>query len=84
MPAAITAVSAELDGLEIRGAEFHWIVPDTADTNVDPDRACAYDRLVANSALLSHFKLWGIANWFTDKKVSDHWPVWDTFDTAHP
>lgn len=78
------ASPAELDDLAIRAADFHWIVPDTADTNVDPDHACAYDRLVANSALFSHFKLWGIANWFIDKRVSDHWPVWVTFDTAHP
>jgi deoxyribonuclease-1-like protein len=78
------ATPADFDVLQIRGAEFHWIVPDTADTNVNPDHACAYDRLVANSALFSHFKQWGIANWFTDKKISDHWPVWATFDTAHP
>jgi endonuclease/exonuclease/phosphatase family metal-dependent hydrolase len=78
------ATPGQLDALEIRGAQFHWIVPDTADTNVNPDRICAYDRLVANSALFSHFQLWGIANWFTDKKVSDHWPVWAIFDTAHP
>ncbi|MCZ6604737.1 MAG: hypothetical protein O7A03_06295 [Alphaproteobacteria bacterium] len=78
------ATPAQLDALEIRGAGFHWIVPDTADTNVNPNRACAYDRLVANSALFSHFKLWGIADWFTNKKLSDHWPVWVTFDAAHP
>lgn len=78
------ASPAELDALQIRGREFHWIVPDRADTNVNPDHACAYDRLVANSALFSHFRIWGIANWFTDKAISDHWPVWATFDTAHP
>ena len=49
--------------------------------DVNPSSACAYDRLVADSALFSYFKLWGIANWFTDKKISDHWPVWVTFDT---
>lgn len=75
---------ADLDRLEIHSAEFVWIVPDSADTNVSPDRACAYDRLVANRALFSHFKRWGIADWFTDKRVSDHWPVWVTFGTASP
>jgi endonuclease/exonuclease/phosphatase family metal-dependent hydrolase len=78
------ATPSDLDALQIRGPEFHWIVPDSADTNVNPGSACAYDRLVASSSLLSHFKLWGIANWFTDKKISDHWPVWVTYDTAEP
>jgi endonuclease/exonuclease/phosphatase family metal-dependent hydrolase len=78
------ASPAELDTLEIRGAEYHWIVPDSADTNVSPGTACAYDRLVANQALSTHFKLWGIANWFTNGAVSDHWPVWVAFTTAHP
>jgi deoxyribonuclease-1 len=78
------ATPAQLDALAIRGTAFHWIVPDTADTNVSPNSACAYDRLIANRALFSHLKVWGIANWFTDNKVSDHWPVWVTFKTAHP
>jgi endonuclease/exonuclease/phosphatase family metal-dependent hydrolase len=78
------ATPAQLNEMEIRGADFHWIVPDTADTNVNPDTECAYDRLVANEGLSGHFKRWGIADWFTDKRISDHWPVWVTFGTASP
>lgn len=78
------ASPGQLDVLKIRGPEFHWIVPDSADTNVSTSKACAYDRLVANKALFSHFKAWGISSWFTDKKYSDHWPVWVTFKAEHP
>jgi len=75
------ASPAELDALDIRSADYHWIVPDDADTNVNPANACAYDRIVANEGLSGHFKRWGIADWFTDKRISDHWPVWVTFNT---
>jgi len=70
------ANAEELDELEIRSASFIWIVPDSADTNVSPNSACAYDRFVSSVGLLSHFVSWGISDWFDDKRISDHWPVW--------
>ena len=78
------ASPAELDALDFRSSNYHWIVPDDADTNLNPTNACAYDRIVSNKGLLGHFMLWGIADWFTDKRISDHWPVWVTFETDAP
>lgn len=69
----------QLRSLQIRGPSFRWIVPDTADTTVSPTTRCAYDRIVANSALRTRFARWGVADWFTDPAISDHWPVWVSF-----
>ncbi len=76
------AKPVELAGLKIHSAEFHWIVPDNADTNVDPRKRCAYDRVVADRRLFGSFTRWGVADWFTDKRISNRWPVWAAFDTA--
>jgi len=73
------AKPAELSPLKLHGSSFTWIVPDSADTTVAPTTHCAYDRIVLNKALLQRYKKWGIGDWFTDKKISDHWPVWVTF-----
>ncbi|SMF82103.1 deoxyribonuclease-1 [Tistlia consotensis] len=78
------ATPAKLDALEIRRPPFHWIVPDAADTNLNPNKACAYDRIVADSALFPRFERWGIADWFTDDGISDHWPVWVEFAAGAP
>ena len=72
------AKPADLAGLKIHGSQFKWIVPDDADTTVGASE-CAYDRMVLTKALNSHFSAWGIADWFTSKTVSDHWPVWVKF-----
>lgn len=69
----------DLSRLKIRGAAFFWVVPDTADTTVSPNTHCAYDRIVLTAALKQRLLKWGVANWFTDKSVSDHWPVWAAF-----
>ncbi len=76
------AKSAQLAQMKIRSAAFFWVVPDDADTTVSPNTSCAYDRIVITKALKERFSQWGIANWFTDNKISDHWPVWASFQTA--
>jgi endonuclease/exonuclease/phosphatase family metal-dependent hydrolase len=76
------AKPADLASLKIRGSSFSWIVPDNVDTTVSPTTDCAYDRIVLTKALNKHFSEWGIADWFTSKAVSDHWPVWVTLDSA--
>ena len=65
-----------LKELEIRGAAFRWIVPDDTDTTVNENSNCAYDRAVLTKELMPHFDKWGVAAWFDDQKVSDHWPIW--------
>lgn len=72
----------QLAALEIRGPSYFWIVPDTADTTVSPNTSCAYDRIVLTNSLKDSFGKWGVADWFTDNKVSDHWPVWFTLRAA--
>jgi endonuclease/exonuclease/phosphatase family metal-dependent hydrolase len=70
-----TAKPAQLNPLKIRGSKFFWVVPDTADTTVAA-KPCAYDRIILSTALKKRFKAWGVANWFSNEKYSDHWPVW--------
>jgi endonuclease/exonuclease/phosphatase family metal-dependent hydrolase len=76
------AKPAQLAQMKIRSAAFYWVVPDDADTTVSPNTSCAYDRIVITKALQERFSQWGIANWFTDNKISDHWPVWASFQVA--
>ena len=55
-------------------------MPHSADTNLATSSQCAYDRIVTTWATESHFtEQWGVDQAFTDKKVSDHWPVWAEF-----
>ena len=68
----------QLAALEIHGSSYFWIVPDTADTTVSPNTNCAYDRIVLTNSLKDNYGKWGVADWFTDNKISDHWPVWFT------
>jgi endonuclease/exonuclease/phosphatase family metal-dependent hydrolase len=77
------AKPAQLDSMRIRGPSFYWVVPDSADTTVSPTTKCAYDRIVLTNSLKARLSGWGIASWFTDNKISDHWPVWTSF-TAKP
>ena len=66
----------ELDLLDLRGDDYVWMVPDTADTNLAA-RQCAYDRIVGTAAVAGHDTgRWGVDEAFADSAVSDHWPVW--------
>ena len=70
----------ELDAIGLSGPQYVWIVPHSADTNLATSSQCAYDRIVTTWATESHFtEQWGVDQAFTDKKVSDHWPVWAEF-----
>ncbi len=73
------ASTASLDALSIRGGNYTWVVGDDADTNL-ADSQCAYDRIVFTSSTSGDFAgSWGVDRKFTDKKISDHWPVWADF-----
>jgi len=78
--ASCTYVSPDdLEGKEIKGSEYIWIVPDDADTNL-ASRDCAYDRIVITQGAKDDYAgVWGIDKAFTDNKISDHWPVWAKF-----
>jgi endonuclease/exonuclease/phosphatase family metal-dependent hydrolase len=68
-----------LDSLELAGPDYIWIVPHDADTNL-AGRACAYDRIVTTTGTADDFAdNWDVDRAFTDKRVSDHWPVWAEF-----
>lgn len=73
------ASEEELDALPIHGEQYDWVVPHSADTNL-ADAQCPYDRIVISSTegnLL--VKDWGVDRAFSDRRVSDHWPVWAEF-----
>jgi endonuclease/exonuclease/phosphatase family metal-dependent hydrolase len=73
------ASEEELSKIGLAGPQYIWIVPPTADTNVANSR-CAYDRIVTTSGTEQDFTgAWGVDRAFTEKKVSDHWPVWAEF-----
>ncbi|HKQ50385.1 MAG TPA: S1/P1 nuclease [Phycisphaerae bacterium] len=70
---------AHLNPLAIRGDDYRWVVPDDADTNIAA-APCAYDRIVVTQGAFGDLTgNWGVDRAFTDKKVSDHWPVWVEF-----
>lgn len=76
------ATPDDLRGLKIRTSrELVWIIGDDEDTNL-AEKPCAYDRIIITKTLQSQHHQWGIANWFTDKAISDHWPVWISFKAA--
>jgi endonuclease/exonuclease/phosphatase family metal-dependent hydrolase len=71
------ASPTQLDALDLRGPSYFWIVPDDSDSNVSPTTACAYDRIVTTVGAKAAFTGdWGVDRAFSDKAVSDHWPVW--------
>ena len=73
------ASAEELGQFDISGPDYVWIVPHTANTNVDGSR-CAYDRIVMDrDGKEDYAGVWGVDRGFTDKRVSDHWPVWAEF-----
>jgi len=76
------ASEQDLDALPIHGEQYDWVVPHSADTNV-ADSQCPYDRIVISSSegnLL--VEDWGVDRAFSDRRVSDHWPVWADFTFA--
>ena len=74
------AAPEQLDEMELRTDEYIWIVPDNADTNVSKSSDCAYDRIVITTNTGKDYTgRWGIDRSFSDKKVSDHFPVWAEF-----
>lgn len=69
----------QLDELALRDVDsYSWLVPDNADTNL-AKQACPYDRIVVTPPTAGRFLRWGVDQAFTDKKFSDHWPVWAEF-----
>ena len=62
--------------LEIGSAEFLWAIPNEADTNLASSN-CTYDRMVLTGGIIDNFNgTWGVDNTFSEKSISDHWPVW--------
>ncbi len=62
--------------LEIGSAEFLWAIPNEADTNLASSN-CTYDRMVLTGEIINNFNgTWGVDNTFSEKSISDHWPVW--------
>jgi endonuclease/exonuclease/phosphatase family metal-dependent hydrolase len=63
---------------------YTWIVPDSSDSNLAPNSACPYDRIVAEERGPARYTgSWGVDEAFSDKAVSDHWPVWAEFRTGN-
>lgn len=78
------ASEQELDGLPIHGEAYDWIVPHSADTNL-ADSRCPYDRIVVASPMgHAYVQDWGVDRAFSDRAISDHWPVWAVFVADHP
>lgn len=62
---------------------YLWVVPDDSDSNVSGTTAAAYDRIIITNGLRPSYRsTWGVDRAFTDKAVSDHWPVW--FELVRP
>lgn len=75
------AQPADLRKLELYGDSYVWVVPDDADTNLAASR-CAYDRIVLTKRVTGDYTgKWEVYRPFTDKNISDHWPVWAEFYT---
>jgi deoxyribonuclease-1-like protein len=65
-----------LDALPLHGQAYDWVVPHSADTNL-AKASCPYDRIVVASPRRDGYVLdWGVDRAFSDRAVSDHWPVW--------
>lgn len=74
------AMAEILDVLDLRSSLSAWIVPDDADTTLSDRTHGAYDRMVVTQGVLEDYAgQWGVPQAFTDKAVSDHWPVWAEF-----
>ncbi|GEM_PF-780937 len=79
---------ADLSALE--GAEYYWVVDDSADTTTK-STVCTYDRIVfkKDATLSDYASSWGVFRFDTlyglnqemTEDVSDHYPVWAEFYT---
>ncbi|MEP1740180.1 MAG: endonuclease/exonuclease/phosphatase family protein [Kangiellaceae bacterium] len=70
------ASPSDLSDLKIT-LDYNWIVPHEADTNFSANSSCAYDRIVVTEDVLEDFtNMWGVDTSVSNKKVSDHFPVW--------
>lgn len=73
------ASKKEISNSPLSGSDYFWIVPDSANTNLS-SKKCAYDRIVISKKTKEQYTgSWGVDQVFTDKKISDHWPVWAEF-----
>lgn len=62
--------------------DYTWVIPDDADTNVSPTRACAYDRIVITKETEEDYAdNFGVDTSLSSNAVSDHFPVWAEFHT---
>ena len=77
------ATPAQLDGFDIRKADYQWIIADTVKTNLS-SKTCTYDRIVMTKSATSpdYTGEWGVDRCFASKTISDHWPVWAAFYTT--
>ncbi|AFU97810.1 endonuclease/exonuclease/phosphatase family protein [Simiduia agarivorans] len=76
------ASPAEFVGHAI-ASEYHWLIPDDADTNVSTNSACAYDRILITEGMVGDYTgEWGVGT-VSSKTVSDHFPVWAEFKVGH-
>jgi len=66
----------QLRQLPIHNKPYHWIIPDTAKTNLTRNKRCAYDRFVVTDSLFPQVTGWSVLHYFSTKQVSDHWPVY--------
>ena len=74
---------AQLQELHTVELPYLWIVPDTSDSSVSTSGSCPYDRIVSAMGLMPNYTgNWDVDRAFTDKTVSDHWPVWAEFSTV--
>ena len=79
---------ADLSALE--GAEYYWVVDDSADTTTK-STVCTYDRIVfkKDATFSDYASSWGVFRFDTlyglnqelTEDVSDHYPVWAEFYT---
>lgn len=72
------ATPQKLEGLAIREQRYNWVIPDTADTVLSRG-ACAYDRIVLTDAARFTGR-WNVWRAFMSDAISDHWPVWASFN----
>jgi len=77
----------------LRDSRFHWVIPDSADTNVPAAQDCARDRIilldstrdseyVRDSAAVFRFDVEFGLEPSVARDVSDHYPVFARFDTS--
>jgi endonuclease/exonuclease/phosphatase family metal-dependent hydrolase len=89
------AFNVNTPGHPLRIPRFHWVIPDSADTNVRANQDCSRDRIilldathdseyVPGSAAVFHFdQAYGLSE-AAAVDVSDHYPVFARFDTSAP